>query len=521
MNRRSFLRNSSIASLPLFLNGFPVNALNFSPFNSISSLANDKVLILIQLNGGNDGLNTLIPLDKYSLIHPHRSNVIIPENKILKINDESGLHPSMDKAQILFQEGKMSAILNVGHPEIDLSHFRSQEKWLTGFTANEEALTTGWLGRFLDQTHPTFPQGYPNSDFPDPFAITLGAIVSETCEGIGGTYSMALSDPDDLKRVTEIKQGTNYPENYQDLLNFVNLTISLSNSYSENLSSANELGINYVEYPETDLAQQLKIVARLIAGGTQTKIYVLNLGGFDTHISQVDNSDPTRGAHANLLKTISDGIYSFQMDLEASGNDHRVMGMIYSEFGRRIKSNSKTGTDHGVAAPMFLFGSCVKQPIFGNSPHIPDEIAVNTSVPYEIHFLSVYGSILRDWFGAEESLIGNVFSGEDFNFLPILNQCNNVVTNSSEPVGFTGDLKVYPNPASQFATLEIDLPEKEGIVTIRVLSMRGKVVKILLQRRLDQGNHNIPIEIADLPAGTYIIQAIGNQINRQAKFQKF
>lgn len=521
MKRRSFLKSSSVFALPLMIKGFPINVLNSTSLLSLSNAYNDKVLVLIQLNGGNDGLNTLIPLDKYSNIYPHRNKIIIPENRVLKINDETGLHPAMDKAHTLFLEGKMSAIQNVGHPNINLSHFRAQEIMMTGFHGND-ALNTGWLGRFLDQQHPTFPNGYPNPDFPDPFAITLGSLVSETCEGSGGTYSMALERPEDLGTLADIPQGASYPDNYQEVLDFVRLTISLTNSYTDGVIGANEKGSNLVEYPETELAQKLKTVARLISGGIQTKIFVLNLGGFDTHVNQVDNSDPTLGQHAELLEIVSDSIFSFQKDLEALGQDQRVLGMVYSEFGRRIKSNSNTGTDHGVAAPMFLFGSCVKQPLYGENPTIPDEIEVETSIPYTVNFQSVYGSLLRDWFGAEESLINNVLL-EDFNYLPILQDCNTIV-NDEDPFFSeeTDDFQVnlYPNPVYSKASLLLQVPFDQGLVTIILSNFVGLKSKTLLKKTISKGKHIIPLQLGNLSPGNYIINIAGQNLNEQVKFRK-
>ena len=213
MNRRNFLRNTGTAvSLPIFLNGLPVSAIAGSPlFNSMNT-DSDRVLVLIQLNGGNDGLNTLIPLDQYDNLHKHRSNVIIPSDSILDFTDTIGLHPNMAGIKSVYEEGQMGIIQSVGYPNQNRSHFRSTDIW-TSASSSEEVITTGWIGRYLNSIHTDYPDAYPNDQYADPLAITMGNVVSETCQGMTANFSLTLNDPFALGQLTE-SEGSELPDTY-------------------------------------------------------------------------------------------------------------------------------------------------------------------------------------------------------------------------------------------------------------------------------------------------------------------
>ncbi|MEO5906780.1 MAG: hypothetical protein ABIQ11_08640, partial [Saprospiraceae bacterium] len=179
MKRRNFLRTSSLSTVPIMLNGMKLGAVPF-PFLFNQGPENDRVLILVQLNGGNDGLNCVIPIDQYSQLSALRSNILIPEQSVLQVESNLGLHPSMAKMQEMYLDGKMGIVQGVGYPNQDRSHFRSTDIWTTGSGANEY-VSTGWLGRYFNDSHPTFPEGYPNAENEAPFALTMGSLVSETC----------------------------------------------------------------------------------------------------------------------------------------------------------------------------------------------------------------------------------------------------------------------------------------------------------------------------------------------------
>ena len=352
MKRRDFLQYATSSFfLPLILDGYGAKAESSanSPFmKAMLELAeiNDKILVVIQLNGGNDGLNMVLPLDQYRTYTAttFRANIAIPESKALKLNGlpQTGLHPSMTGLQTLFNEGKLSIIHSAGYPNPNFSHFRANDIWYTGVDSDKLA-TTGWLGRYLDQTYTDFPESYPNSKFPDPIAIQISSISSTTFNTNGASGALAIQNPDTFAKIVGEKPVVEVGELPQTPAGkytaFVRQQQTSSVAYAGQLKAAADKGKNLVTYPTGNpLLDQLKIVARLIAGGLQTKIYYVTLGGFDTHSQQVDTTDKTKGVHANLLKYHSDRIKIFMDDQKANGKADKVAGMTFSEFGRRAIS---------------------------------------------------------------------------------------------------------------------------------------------------------------------------------------
>ena len=450
MNRRKFLRNSALTTVPVMLNGLSLRAVPF-PFLTGSGPDNDRVLVLIQLNGGNDGLNCVIPLDQYSALSAVRSNILIPENNVLPIETGLGFHPSMAKLQEMYLDGKVGVVQGVGYPNQDRSHFRSTDIWTSGSEASEY-LSTGWLGRYFYDGHPAYPEGYPNADYDAPFALTMGSLVSETCQGPLTNYSLALNDPFALAPLSEGEIGNLPDNNYGKELRFLIDAIAQTNAYSGVILDAAEGGNNQVAYPaDNRLATQLKNVALLIAGGLKTKVYICSLGGFDTHSGQVD-TDTTQGDHATLLQQLSEAVSLFQQDLKLAGKDEKVLMMTFSEFGRQIRSNDSMGTDHGSAAPLFLFGSCVKPGVLGENAQISVDADPQEGVAMQYDFRSVYATVLKDWIGLDETTIFEILNPE-VQFLPLIDGCS-ISTAIQQEVFADVHFKLYPNPASQYTTME-------------------------------------------------------------------
>lgn len=505
MKRRNFLKTATAISAPVFLNGVQVAAMaNSSLFPLINNTDNDRVLVIIQLNGGNDGLNTLVPLDQYDRLMPVRENIMIPQSKLIPLGNSIGLHPSMSAMKNLHDNGNLSIIQGVGYPNQNRSHFRSTDIWISASDA-AEFISTGWLGRYFDPKHSTFPEGYPNEDNPDPIAITIGSLVSETCQGVSANFSMAIRDVDALAPLSE-GAGDTLPDNiYGKQLGFLRNAIAQTNAYGETILQAADKGNNlstlYPENGTNDLADQLKIVANLISGGLQTKVYIVSLGGFDTHGDQVIGSDTTNGEHATLLEKLSVAMNAFQDDLQQLGLAERVVGMTFSEFGRKIQSNGSLGTDHGSAAPLFVFGNCINPSIIGDNPIIPEEVSVQDGVQMQFDFRSVYASILMDWFEASESDVRN-FLFSDFQYLPIIQGCEQTTTSTID-VSPTEQLKVttYPNPFTTQVTLQFET--KEEWIKLSLFDSRGSVVALLTNQRYSRGNHQITFNSEHLAAGNY------------------
>ncbi|MTB53779.1 DUF1501 domain-containing protein [Lewinella sp. W8] len=421
MNRRNFLRTTSALSVPALLQqGIAANPLAL--FSQFASTDNDNILVLIRLSGGNDGLNTVIGLDQLENLRQVRGNIALPDDGIIGLNTKTGLHGAMTGMHQLFNDGKLGIVQAAGYPNQNRSHFRSTDIWTTA-SAADEVITTGWLGRYLELDHPDYPTGYPNDDFPYPLGMTMGNVVSETCQGQASNFSVAVNNPFNYLYIAP-GGDTPLPDNfYGDEVSFVRNLIGQSNTYGSIVQEAAEAGDTRSEnYTDGRLSPQLRNIATLISGGLGTKVYIATLGGFDTHSGQTAG-DNTTGVHAGLLQELSDSIKAFMEDLELLGVSHRVLGMTFSEFGRRIRSNESNGSDHGDAAPLFLFGDCVQGGVLGDSPEIDPDVAQNVGVPMQYDFRDIYGSILVDWFEVPTATVQNLINGA-FTYLPIAGGCN-------------------------------------------------------------------------------------------------
>jgi uncharacterized protein (DUF1501 family) len=491
MKRRKFIRNTAIGSvtLPGILNGFDVTAHNensaLGKFYT-STVPTDHVLVIVQMNGGNDGLNTVIPLDQYSNYFNARSNVAIAQNKVLALTgtNATGLHPSMTGFRDMYNNGDLCIIQSAGYPAPNFSHFRATDIWMTASNSNEY-LTTGWLGRYNNGEYPGYPNGYPNATMPDPLGIQFGSGTSLAMLGPTIQTGYTISDPNAFINNADggedvILPGT--PPN--DKLLYVREISKQSQAYYNVVKNAYNMpgNANLVTYPTTSLSNQLKIVARLINGGLKTKIYVVSIGGFDTHSSQVNNSDTSTGAHANLLGNLSDSIKAFHSDLKLMGKDNRVLGMTFSEFGRRVKSNASVGTDHGYGAPMFVFGTPATGSIIGANPVLPAVATVNDNLPMVNDFRDIYWSVMKRWLCQDAASLLEIMV-RPYNELDICSNtdCNpgGRVTNAEQNL-----VKNYPNPAGSTTTVEFKTDG--GQTLLQLVDPNGHVMANLLERNYDR-----------------------------------
>ncbi len=496
MKRRHFIQSTGL-SLPLMLNGLKLRAMQKSSIFSAISDENERVLVLIQLNGGNDGLSMITPLDQYDKLANARGNILIPQGSLLDVGSNQAFHPGMSGIKSVFDEGKMAVVQAVGYPNQNRSHFRSTDIWTSGSPATEN-WTTGWLGRHFQQGQPNFPIGYPSAEYPDPFALTIGGSVSETCQGTAANFSMAVSDPFNLNPLSTGGNDVVPNTPYGDELAYLRQSIESTNAYSSSITDAANSATNMAVYPDDNsLAKQLKSVALLIAGGLQTKVYVVNLGGFDTHSGQVA-LDPTLGSYPALMELLSGAVTAFQQDLALLGLEKRVLTMTFSEFGRRIRSNDSLGTDHGDAAPLMLFGSCVRPGFTGESPEIPDAPEVQEAVAMQYDFRNIYGSILMDWFKVEQTDVQNLLF-PDFSYIPLVDGCN--VSAAAELPTPELAFKPYPNPFS--GTVNVSFQSGNEHVRLSLFDGAGQELKVLINKRLDEGEHTVKFDSDGLASGSY------------------
>ncbi len=504
MDRRKFLRyTAGTLATSVVLDGYGARAFDVQQSALIQSLshlagANDRILVLIQLNGGNDGLNTVIPLDQMSRYVSLRSNIAIPESKVLTLdkNPTTGLHPAMTGLQRLYNDGKLSIVHSVSYPSPNFSHFRSSDIWFTG-ADSDKLLTTGWAGRYLDERYPGYPEKYPNQQNPDPLAIQIGAVASTALLGPAQTMAITLQNPDTFAQLVGEKPNVNSDLNLETPagrhIAFIRQQQQTSVGYAAQIKAAASKGKNQVTYPTGNtLADQLKIVARLIHGGLQTKLYYVSLGGFDTHASQVSATDPTSGAHANLMRYVSDGIKTFMDDVKAMGAEDRVVGMTFSEFGRRAVSNSSLGTDHGVAAPLFIFGSAVKRQVVGKNPDLND--LSNNNIKMQTDFRQVYAALLGDWLGEGETVLTEVLS-RDFERVPVFKE----YITATDPI--SQSFRIFPNPATENVILEAE--ELSDVRSVNLIDQLGRSHQPRAVNRLAE--KTLGMYVGNLPSGTYLV----------------
>lgn len=510
MKRRDFINKSAAVTLPAIIGGYSVKAYNAdSPLVQAllqgGGTSTDHVLVIIQLQGGNDGLNMVIPVSTYSLYNAARTNIAIPEARILKLNgyDKTGLHPSMTGLQSMYNENKLKVIQAVGYPTPNFSHFRATDIWMTASNSTQEVYT-GWAGRYLNYEYPNFPNGYPNTDVPHPLAIQIGSIASLTTQG--PTVNMAMS----ITSATNFYQlinGTSDPVPATKAgkeLSFIRTVAKQTQQYAGAITSAANKVTQQVTYPSNNsLADQLKIVARLVKGGLQTRIYMVSFGGFDNHSLQTTTTDTTTGTHATLLGRVSDAIAAFQNDLIFLGIEDRVVGMTFSEFGRRIKSNSSVGTDHGAAAPLFVFGKPVQGGVLGDNPAIPANVTVNDNVPMQYDFRSIYSTLLQTWFCLDKTTVQGLFPpgiNAQLQDLPLIKSgvCNTSTPSSSGKSLITN----YPNPFTSKTTIEFSTDG--GHTLIQIIDTAGRLLVDLLEKDYPAATRQtITFDASHLPNGVY------------------
>ncbi|MCG2614485.1 DUF1501 domain-containing protein [Terrimonas sp. NA20] len=394
--RREFIQVGSLATaslmLPKFLKAFEGKAM-VPPGN--------KVVVVLQLSGGNDGLNTVVPIGN-DLYYKARPKLGINQTKALKLTDEAGLHPALTSLRELHDEGNLGIINSVGYPNPDRSHFRSMDIWHTA-SDSSEYWNAGWIGRYLDaQCH--------GCDKPTQ-AIEIDDVLSLSMKG-ENNKGIAVKDPRRL-------YGTANEKFFRDVMKHHPETAGeqpvdyLYKTMAETLSSADyifkqsRLHPTNATYPSTELGVSMKTIASLIFSEINTKVYYVSLGSFDTHINQEFQQQ-------RLFTEMNDAIAAFTKDLKANGRFEDVLLMTFSEFGRRVSQNASGGTDHGTANNMFLISGGLKKKGLINA--MPDLSDLNEGdLKHKIDFKNVYATVLNKWLNADaKTILGREYANMDF-----------------------------------------------------------------------------------------------------------
>ncbi len=498
-SRRDFLSASGLFGAgSLLLGGLPLRGFQPTPLMAaLSAGGNDRILVLIRLDGGNDGLNTVVQRGnaQYYNIRP---NIAIKENNMWALSTEYGMPLATNGLQPMWNDGQMKVIFNVGYPEPNLSHFRSYDIVASGSDANTE-LDTGWLGRFLDTEYAAFLETPPIV----PPALQIGLQNNLIFKGDQANMSLAISSPQEFYQIAqsgqlyETSSLGNTPRELE--LAFVRQTANAAFRYAGTIQQAYSAGKNDVAYPNSDdnpLAEQLAIVARLIKGNLGTRIFMVELSGFDTHATQFDT-------HLELLNQLAVAVKTFYDDLEYgnSGPKQKVLGMTFSEFGRTIFENNSNGTDHGWGTHMLLFGGGIGAGFSGQYQDLsnPDTF---TDPPFSVDFRSVYATILQDWLGNTPELVNYVMGQQQF---PLL---NGLVPPIAPSIGDNDRCALLGhNPHKTLPdTVEIKYAiMKEGPLRLQILDKAGNVLRTLLDEYKTPGSYIFNFKASDwfLPPGAY------------------
>ena len=400
MNRRDFIKRSAFTTagtmlIPHFLKAYETQAL--------AGASAGKILVVVQLSGGNDGLNTVVPY-RNDIYYRERPAIAIKPDKVLTLTDEIGLHPAMGPLRALYDDGLLTVINNVGYPNPDRSHFRSMDIWQTA-SDSSQYLNTGWVGRYLDAACVGKTQEpFRTIEMDDTLSLALKG------EQLNG---MAVLDPKRLYNQTRSKlvSGLNHahthsadePEPVAYLYKTLAETVSSADYvYDKAKRTGGPTLTTTTTYPGSELGNRLKTVSQLIQADIATSVYYISISGFDTHINQP-------GQQERLLGQYAEAVGAFMADLKLAGRQNDVLLMTFSEFGRRVKQNASNGTDHGTANNVFLVGGGLpSRRVMNEAPNLSN--LTDGDLTYSVDFRQIYATLLRDYLGADdEAILGRKF----------------------------------------------------------------------------------------------------------------
>lgn len=388
MKRRDFLKNTSLASTAFMVPAFLQGRQGLTQMNSRSG----KILIVVQLSGGNDGLNTFVPYQN-DLYYQKRPILGIKKDKVLRVSDEIGFNPALSGLRDLYDEGLISIINGVGYPNPDRSHFRSMDIWQTASDSNQY-MSSGWLGRYLDNQCHGCELPYHALEVDDTLSLALKGELKN---------GFATGDPNLLYKTNSNqflkKLSQSDTDHEHEAAAYLYKTMIDSQASAQYLYDQSRKVKTQTKYPSTPFGRDLKQISELITADTDTRIYYVSLTGFDTHVNQMNK-------HARLLEQYADGMKALVSDLKKHDLLEDTLIMTFSEFGRRVKQNASNGTDHGTANNLILIGGKLRKPGFYNDPSDLSKLDKGDLI-YQVDFRNVYASILDDWLEGDARKILN------------------------------------------------------------------------------------------------------------------
>lgn len=508
-SRRTFLQALGIAGAGSFaLAGSQVAAALPTPVTAAlaNSSNNDRILVLVRLKGGNDGLNTIVPLNDYGTYASLRPNIALAQNSLYTLDANNGLPDFMSSLQSHWGNGAMKVVHGVGYPNQDLSHFRSSDIWAS--TAPNQFLETGWMGRFFENEYPNFVLSPP----PIPPAIQIGSLGNLAFEGVQTNYAFSVADPQQL--ATLAQNGWQHdplnvpPCTYGDQLSFLRTTTNTTFAYAGVINNAFQASTTQATYANNSIAEQFALVARLIKGNLGTKVYMVTLGGFDTHANQATT-------HARIMQQLSEAVDAFYTDLTAYGNQNEVLTMSISEFGRRVEENGSNGTDHGAAAPMLLFGPGLNGNGFvGSQPSLTNTDSAGNMI-HNIDFRDVYTTVMKEWLCIPTATVDQAMLNGNYTTLNLGFDCTTLGGVDVGQIDFSHF--VVNNKERVLLHLKVDSARK---MEIKIHNFLGQEIGVLKNEYFIPGVYDIDIKETlktRLAAGTYIysINTAGNTYSKQ------
>jgi uncharacterized protein (DUF1501 family) len=502
-SRRDFLSLGvkALAVAPLLLGRTPLTAYATHPMlRMLQGLETDRILVLIQLNGGNDGLNTVIPLTD-DLYYQRRPSLGIRAANAFRIDTDTAFNRGMSGLEAFWNEGKMAVLRNVGYPNQNLSHFRSTDIWKTGTDANVVD-DTGWMGRTLHGLHPDYVENIPEK----PLAVQIGGTQSLMFQGPDGAMAMTIRNTEIFERLAQ--SGEAYPTDglpdtaYGRELAWVRRVANQSYTFAGAVKQAASAAANQAAYPTGQIGESLAIAARLIKGRLGSRIYMVSMTGYDTHANQL-------ARHEDLLRQMSNSVVAFYADLAQAGMGGQVVAATFSEFGRRVNENGSAGTDHGSAAPLFLFGEGVKGGFHGAAPRL-NQLDSAGNLRFDTDYRQVYATLMRDWLGVPDPLTRSVFGRELASLSLIDDPATTSIDPTDRPVGFLLEQNA-PNPFNPTTVIRFTVSGDHGGTPLRltVYDVLGREVAVLADGVMPAGPHSVTFDASRLPSGVYVYRLEG------------
>ena len=505
-SRRSFLQALGIGCTgSIFLGASQLSASSISPFAmALNESENDNILVLIRLAGGNDGLNTIVPMQDYDTYANARPSIYHRESNLISLDDNFAMPDYMQPLESLWGDGMMKVVNGVGYEDPNRSHFTSSDIWATADT-NNGILNKGYFGKYFNDAYQDFLLSPPEK----PLAIQIGSIGNLIFSHEDEQFAFLVSNPDQLEQIAE--KGVQFSLDNLDLncksgqqQEFLRATSNSTYMYSGVINEAYKAAANTVEYQDNKIANQLAIIAKLIKGNLGTKVFMVTLNGFDTHANQPES-------HARLMGDLSRAVNDFYKDLEQTEHHEKVLGMTFSEFGRRVEENGSNGTDHGTASPTLFFGPGLNGNGFvGDYPDLID-LDRNNNLVNTTDFRSLYASVLSQWLCIGETEVNLALTGSyekiDLGFscqkqeVPITDPENPIV----EPLDSFSHMPIYDVLNKPSIVLNVN---KAMHVDVQLYNILGQSVGTLKNGFMAEGQYMInldeSIQNGSLPSGEYI-----------------